>query len=84
MKNKDRVTSMDGKWVETRMRKIIYEVVAPRVEHPTLVEKTNVKLYSKSDMVHMMLELEYVLSLLPNLETYYLLHHFLICLKVRV
>jgi len=58
---------MDGKWVETRMREIIYEVVAPRVEHPTLEDKANVKLYSKSDMVQMMLELEYVLPLLPNL-----------------
>ncbi len=52
---------MDGKWVETRTRKMIYGVVSPRVEHPTLVEKENVKPYSKSDMVHMMLELEYVL-----------------------
>jgi hypothetical protein len=58
---------MDGEWVETKLRKMIYEVVAPRVEHPTLVEKTNVKLYSKSDMVHMMLELKYVFPLLPNL-----------------
>jgi hypothetical protein len=35
-------------------------------------------------MVHMMLELKYVLPLLPNLETYYLLHHFQICLKVGI
>jgi hypothetical protein len=67
---------MDGEWVETRMRKMIYEVVAPRVEHPTLAEKANVKLYSKNDMVHMMLELKYVLPLLPNLKTDYLLYHF--------
>jgi hypothetical protein len=43
-----------------------------------------VKLYSKSDMVHMMLKLKYVLPLLLNPKTYYLLHHFQICLKVRV
>jgi hypothetical protein len=55
---------MDGEWVKTRMRKIIYGVVAPRVEHPTLVEKATIKLYSKSDMVHMMLKLKYVLPLL--------------------
>jgi hypothetical protein len=31
---------MDGEWVETKMRKmIIYGVVAPKVEHPTMVEK---------------------------------------------
>jgi hypothetical protein len=35
-------------------------------------------------MVHMMLKLEYVLPLLPNPETYYLLHYFQICLKVGV
>jgi len=29
---------------------------------------------AKSDMVHMMLKLEYILPLLPNLETYYLLY----------
>jgi hypothetical protein len=55
---------------------MIYKVVAPRVEHPILVEKASVKPYSKIDMVHMMLELEYALPLLPNLETYYMLHHF--------
>jgi hypothetical protein len=72
---------MDGEWVEIKM---IYGVVAPRVEHPTLVEKASVKPYSKSDMVHMMLQLEYVLPLLPNPKTYYLLHFFQICLKVVV
>jgi hypothetical protein len=35
-------------------------------------------------MVHIMLELEYVLPLLPNPKTYYLLHYFQICLKVGV
>jgi hypothetical protein len=39
---------------------------------------------AKSDMVHMMLKLEYILPLLPNLETYYLLHCFHICLRVGV
>jgi hypothetical protein len=67
---------MNGDWVETGMRKMIYEAIAPKVEHPTLVEKANVKLYSKNDMVHMMLKLKYVLPFLPNLETCYLLYHF--------
>ncbi len=58
------------------MRKMIYEVVAPRVKHPTLVEKEIVKLYFKNDMMHMMLKLEYVLPLLLNPKTYYLLHRF--------
>ncbi len=42
VENKDHVTSMDGEWVETIMKKLIYGVVAPRVEHPTLVEKASV------------------------------------------
>ncbi len=50
--NKDQISNMDGEWVETRM---IYGAVVPTVKHPTLVEKENVKPYSKSDMVHMML-----------------------------
>ncbi len=84
MGNKDQATNMDGKWVKTKMKKMIYGAIAPRVEHPTLAEKKNVRSYFKNDMVHMMLELEYVLPLLPNLETYYLLHRFQICLKVGV
>ncbi len=76
MENKDKVTNMDGEWVETKMRKMIYEVVSPRVKHPTIVEKASVKPYSKRDMVHMMLELEYVLPLLSNPKTYYSFHHF--------
>jgi hypothetical protein len=44
----------------------VYGVVAPRVKHPTLAEKVNVKPYFKNDMVHMMLKLKYVLSMLPN------------------
>jgi hypothetical protein len=41
---------MDGEWVETRMKKMIYGIVAPRVKHPTLAKKANVKPYSKSDV----------------------------------
>lgn len=66
MENKDQATSMNGEWVETTTKKMIYGVVSPRIKHLTLAEKANVKTYSKNDMVHMMLELGYVLSLLPN------------------
>ncbi len=65
-KHKDQATNVDGEWVETRMKKMIYGVVIPKIEHPTLAKNTSVKLYPKSDMVHMLLELEYVLPLLPN------------------
>ncbi len=75
---------MDREWVKIWMRKMNYRVVAPRVKHPTLAKKASVKSYSKNDMVHMMLELEYALPLLLNLETYYMLHHFKICLRVGV
>lgn len=75
---------MDRKWVETKMRNMIYGVVFPKVKHPTLAEKASVKFYFKNEMVHMMLELEYVLPLLLNPKTYYLLQCFQICLKVGV
>jgi hypothetical protein len=55
---------------------MIYVNVAPKVKHPTLAENASVEPYFKSDMVHIMLELEYILASLPNLETYCLLHHF--------
>jgi hypothetical protein len=44
----------------------VYGVVVLTIKHPTLIEKVLVKPYFKNDMVHMMLELEYVLSMLPN------------------
>jgi len=66
VENKDQTTNVDGEWVKTTMKKMIYGVVVPKVKHPTLAKNTSVKLYPKSDMVHMMLELEYVLPLLPN------------------
>ncbi len=36
VENKDQTTSMNGKWVETKMRNMIYGIIAPRVKHPTL------------------------------------------------
>ncbi len=53
-------------WVKTKMRKMIYGVVAIRIEHPTMAEKASVKPYSNSDIIHMMLKLKHVLPLLPN------------------
>lgn len=67
MENKDQSTNMDGEWVKTKMKKMIYGAIAPRFEHPTLAKKTSVKQYYNSDVMHMMLELDYVLPLLPNL-----------------
>jgi hypothetical protein len=48
---------MEGPWLKTRVRKLIYETGIAKVEHPTLVKRASVKPYSKSDMVHTMLEL---------------------------
>ncbi len=44
MKNKDQTTSMEGEWLKTAVRKLIYETVTARVEHLTLVEKLNISL----------------------------------------
>jgi hypothetical protein len=35
-------------------------------------------------MFHMMLEMEYIMQMIPALEMYYLVHHFQICLLVGV
>jgi hypothetical protein len=44
VKNKDQTTSMEGEWLKTAVRKLIYETVTARVEHLTLVEKLNISL----------------------------------------
>jgi hypothetical protein len=68
---------MEGEWLETRVRKLTYGVVALRpIKHPTIAKKVSVKPYSKSDMEHTMLDFKYVMPMLLNIETYYLLHHF--------
>jgi hypothetical protein len=43
VENKDRATDLDGEWIKTMIRKMIYGVGTPRVEHPTLIKKENVK-----------------------------------------
>jgi len=35
-------------------------------------------------MFHMMLEMEYIMPMIPALEMYYLVHRFQICLRVGV
>jgi hypothetical protein len=83
VENKDQAISMEGEWLETRVRKLTYGVVAPRpVDHHTWTKNVSVKPYSKSDMEHTMLELK--MPMLLNLETYYLSHHFQVYLMIRV
>jgi len=55
-----------------------------QVEHPTLVERVGIKPYTKNDMLHMMLEMEYIMRMIPTLEMYYLVHYFQICLQVGI
>ncbi len=63
---------------------MIYGLVALKINSPTLVEQTTIKPCSHVDIIHMLMEMEYLYPLLPNLEAYYLLHRLQICLKVRV
>jgi len=53
-------------------------------EHPTFVERAGIKPYMNNDMLHMMLEMEYIMRVIPALEMYYLVHCFQICLRVGV
>jgi hypothetical protein len=54
-------------WLETRVRKLIYGLVAPQVDSSTLVEQVGIKPYSRNDTIHMLLEMEYFHPLLSNL-----------------
>jgi hypothetical protein len=69
--------------IETREKKLILEL-CHQVEHPKLVERVGIRPYMRNDMLHMMLEMEYIMPMIPNLEMYYLVHCFQICLWVGV
>jgi hypothetical protein len=70
--------------MESRVKKLIYGVMPPQVEHLTLVERIGVRPYTRNDMFHMMLEMEYIMRVIHALNMYYLIHHFQICLRIRV
>jgi len=38
----------------------------------------------RNDLLHMMLEMEYIMPMIPTLEMYYLVHRFQICRWVGV
>ncbi len=66
------------------MRKLICGTMPPQIEHPTLIEITCSKLYTKNDMLHMMLEMEYIMPVIRAPEMYYRMHHFQIYLRVGI
>jgi hypothetical protein len=53
-------------------------------KHPTPTKIAGVRPYMKNDMLHMMLEMEYIMLVIPTHEMYYLVHRFQICLRVGV
>jgi hypothetical protein len=58
------------------MKKLIYGVMPPRLEHLTLAKRIGIRPYTKNDMFHMMLEMEYIMPIILSHEMYYLMHHF--------
>ncbi len=76
--------STRGKRMEIQVKKFIFGVTPPHVEHPTLVERIGIKFYTRNDMLHMMLEMGYIMQVIPALEMYYLVHHFQIYIQVGV
>jgi hypothetical protein len=70
--------------VETWARKLIFGVMPPNVEHPTLAERVGIRPYTRNDMLHMMLEMEYIMPMIHALEKYYIMHRFQIYLGVKV
>lgn len=82
---KDKTTWMDIEWIKIRNKKLINVIlVVPRIDSPIWVEQACIKPCSRTYIIHMLLEMEYLCLLLPNLEVYYLLHWLQICLKVDV
>ncbi len=62
--------------METKVKKLIYGAMPPQVQHPTLAERASIKPYTKNNMLHMMLEMEYIMPMNPAPEMYYLVHCF--------
>jgi hypothetical protein len=50
------------------MRKLIFGTMPPQLKYLTLVEKTCIKPYTRNDMFHMMLQIEYVMLMILALE----------------
>jgi hypothetical protein len=73
---------MEIEWIETKNQKAIYELVAPWVGSPIVAKQVGIKPCFRSDTIHMMLELEYLYPLMPNLEAYYLLYRLPISFKL--
>ncbi len=63
-----------GEGVETRVKKLIYGTMPPQIEHPTVVERASIRPYTENDMLHMMLEMEYIMPIIPTFRMYYLMH----------
>ncbi len=72
--HKDIAIGMEFEWIKKKNRKAIYELVAQRVGSPTVAKQVNIKPCSWSDKTYMMLEMEYLYPLMPNLKAYYLLY----------
>ncbi len=68
--------------METRVSKLIYGTMPRQVGHPTLAERASIRPYTKNDMFHVMLEMEYIMPMNPTHEMYYLMHCFQICLRI--
>jgi len=49
-----------------------------------VTERVGIRPYMRNDLLHMMLEMEYIMPMIPTLEMYYLVHCFQICRWVGV
>lgn len=57
------------KYIETRKSKIVRSCNMTRVPQPYLVEVKGVKVVSLDDVLHILLELEYMVRTFPNHES---------------
>ncbi len=81
---KNKAIRINTKWIETGKQKLINELIVLIIDSLTLTKQIAIKPCFHINTIHMLLKMEYLYPLLPNLEVFYLLHKLQICLKVEV
>jgi hypothetical protein len=71
-------------YLKTRIQKPIRSFHTLRVPIPSLVEEKGLKWASMSDILHILVELEYMMPPIFNFESYYAIFRLQTCIKVRI
>jgi hypothetical protein len=66
---KNQTKQEDEKYIETRKRKIVKSCNMTIISQPCLVEIKGIKVINLDDVLHILLELEYMVPTFPNHES---------------